>query len=494
MPFLKKFALFVLLPLAVLYALLLIPDAEATPVRTDAGTPFAWNRDTTWHQLEAVYRQARSLDSSALDSLLSFRFLMLELGISKAQTAHRPPGHPVWDSLETAFFEAAPLAAARPQEATRLLDCYNRIRIMVKEQSRAWDMSLPATRRTLYRLLYGMRSAVEEVLLTGNVRDFPPVLSVQNEPSATPQTTLLGIPVHSGDLLVSRGGAEVSALISRGNDYPGNFSHVALLYVDSATRTPYFVEAHIEKGVAVATARQYLDDKKLRFMVLRPRAALPALVADPQLPHRAAATMYHTALERHIPYDFRMEFHDPSAMFCSEVGSYAYRTRGVHLWQAVSTISSPGVVNWLHTFGVENFVTQMPSDLEYDPQLSVVAEWRDPATLLKDHIDNAVMDVLLQSADRGESIGYNGWQLPFVRVIKGYCMLLNLFGEPGIIPEGMSATRALKNNTFVSKHATLKRRTEEAVRHFIADNGYTPPYWQIVSLAENARTVQVNNE
>ena len=116
-------------------------------------------------------------------------------------------------------------------------------------------------------------------------------------------------------------------------------------------------------------------------------------------------------------------------MFCSEVGSYAYRNKGLQLWQGLSTISSQGVVNWLRAFGVEHFVTQMPSDLEYDPQLTVVAEWRDPATLAKDHIDNAVMDVMLENADKGAAVGYKHWMLPIARVIKGWSLLLNTMGS-----------------------------------------------------------------
>lgn len=46
--------------------------------------------------------------------------------------------------------------------------------------------------------------------------------------------------------------------------------------------------------------------------------------------------------------------------------------------------------------------TPEPSDLEYDPQLRVVAEWRDRDTLWQDHLDNAVVDVMLESAERGE--------------------------------------------------------------------------------------------
>ena len=144
--------------------------------------------------------------------------------------------------------------------------------------------------------MYGMRAAVEEVLLQADTLNFNPVQFVKEEPSATPSTLLQGIRVHSGDLLVSRGGAEVSAFISRGNDYPGNFSHVALLHV-SEDGNASFIEAHIEKGVAIATAEEYLKDKKLRFMVLRPRADLAQLKENPLLPHQAA-TSHHIYKQR----------------------------------------------------------------------------------------------------------------------------------------------------------------------------------------------------
>jgi hypothetical protein len=278
----------------------------------------------------------------------------------------------------------------------------------------------------------------------------------------------------------------VSALISRGNDYPGNFSHIALIYVDEKTNQPYLIEAHIEKGVAIASVAQYEHDKKLRFMVMRPRADLPLMLADSMLPHKAAKKIFDEANRRHIRYDFKMNFNDTTEMFCSEVASYAYRTRGLQVWKYPSTISSQGVVNWLHDFGVENFVTQMPSDLEYDPQLTVVAEWRDPATLFKDHIDNAVMDALLEKANKGEQIDYNTWQLPIVRVIKGYCVIKTLFGKTGMIPEGMSATKALKNQTFVAMHVKTKSKTMKLADDFIKEYGYRPPYWQLVKFAEKA--------
>jgi len=218
-------------------------------------------------------------------------------------------------------------------------------------------------------------------------------------------------------------------------------------------------------------------------MVLRLRNDLPVMQKDPLLPHKAAKAMYAEAQQRHIPYDFKMDYYDTSAMFCSEVASYAYKKQGVLLWQHISTISSPGVVNWLHDFGVVHFVTQMPSDLEYDPQLAVVAEWRDDETLFKDHIDNAAMDALLEKADSGQTISYNRWMLPVVRILKGYCWVKNRFGQEGLIPEGMNATRALKNQTFVAMHETVSNYTLQKADAFFKEKGYRPPYWQLVTFA-----------
>lgn len=482
----KKIALRTLLALIILYCLLLIPDSKQKLPTQPAGKPFAWNQDSMWHALEKTFSDAKQAPGQTIDS-------SIKMLLTQQQSLHQYISSKQISEADTSlkqllqnYFRLAPLVAAMPHYRDSFIHIYNSNRNEVKQQSQHWNMNSAAVRNTIYELLYGMRAAAEEVLLQTADKPFEAAINVKYEAASSPYTTIFGIAVHSGDLLVSRGGAEVSALISRGNNYPGNFSHVAMIYVDEKS-TPYLIEAHIEKGVAISSAEQYIKDKKLRFMVLRPRADLPALKADPLLPHKAAKYAYDEAMKRHIPYDFKMNFYDSTALFCSEVASYAYRKQGVQLWQALSTISSQGVVNWLSDFGVENFVTQMPSDLEYDSQLSVVAEWRNPETLMKDHIDNAVMDVLLEEADKGKQITYAHWQLPFVRIIKLWCIIQNAFGKPGIIPEGMNATRALKNQTFVAMYNNLREKTRESVSVFFAEKHYQPPYWQIISLARSAQ-------
>jgi hypothetical protein len=316
---------------------------------------------------------------------------------------------------------------------------------------------------------------------------FPVLVKKSDAPSQTPAADVRNVKIHSGDILVSRGGAPTSALIARGNDYPGNFSHIAFVYVDPGTHEAKIVESHIEIGVVVSTVEEYLKDKKLRVMLLRPRADLPQIMKDPMLPHKAAEFAYKRANEEHIPYDFAMDYKDHSKLFCSEVASAAYEQFGVHLWAGISRISSPGLRRWLSSFGVRHFETQEPSDLEYDPQLTVVAEWRDQATLKKDHYDNAVTEVMLEGAEKGDELSYQWYLLPLARTVKGYSVIMNLFGRTGPVPEGMSATAALRTQYYDKRHGAIKERLSLKADQFKADHGYAPPYWQLVKLARKAK-------
>ena len=341
------------------------------------------------------------------------------------------------------------------------------------------DCEMPISKR---RADHGGRAAVEEVMLQQPSAVTPLVLDAPVA-SATPRAVVQGVTLHSGDILVSRGGYPTSALIARGNDYAGNFSHIALVHIDATSGGVSVIEAHIELGVAITTAEGYLADKKLRVMVLRPRPDLPALVADPQLPHKAAQVMLDRARREHIPYDFAMDYADPARLFCSEVASQGYLAQGLTLWMGTSTISRPGLRQWLASFGVQHFETQEPSDLEYDPQLAVVAEWRDPAALFEDHVDNAVTDVMLEGADRGDRLRYAWYQLPVARLLKGWSWLREQTGGVGPIPEGMAPAAALRNRSYNARHdalaADLLRRAEE----WRAAQGYPPPYWMLLQLA-----------
>ena len=474
------------------YCLLLAPDSE-TPIEAAVAKPaqnqpFAWNRDDFWRALETKFLEIRRLGCGEFQQRTDENFARADRHLQDLTGRSVRSDDPILGDLEAAIFEMAPCIAACPARLAAFSDLVNRMRLEIKRQSSRWDMADPRTRTIVYRLLYGGRAAVEEALLQAPPQyQLPALVEGRDEPSKTPWAGILGVKIHSGDILISRGGAATSALIARGNDYAGNFSHIALVYVHPKTHLASIIESHIERGLAVSSPEVYLHDVKLRVMVLRLRSDLPGLAADPLLPHRAAESALNRAEREHVPYDFAMDIADAGKMFCSEVAFTAYRPFGINLWMSLSQISSPGLRRWLAGFGVRNFATQEPSDLEYDPQLQIVAEWRDLETLRKDHLDNAVTEVLLDGANSGDPLRYDRYLLPFARLTKGYSWILNRVGLVGPIPEGMSATEALRNRWYTNRHAAIKAAVMEEAARFEREHRYTPPYWRLVDMARRAK-------
>ena len=180
-----------------------------------------------------------------------------------------------------------------------------------------------------------------------------------------------------------------------------------------------------------------------------------------------------------------MHYQDPSKKFCSEVASAPYADVGVQLWEGLTTMSSRGTTAWLSALGVEQFETHGPSDLEYDPKLVVVAEWRDQEALFDDHVDNAVIDAMLEGAERGDTIDYNYRYLPMARIMKAYSRLLNAAGKHGPVPEGMGATTALRSKWLDEQHAAIKAEVLKQVAAFREEHSYEPPYWQLFAMARS---------
>jgi hypothetical protein len=473
-----------ILSVVLLYLLLLIPLDNDQPLPKGNKAPFSWSRDSLWKSLELKFLSANVEGCNKIKSTIDSLLTDSEILLKEISSVASDPSDEKFITLENNIFNIAPLIPVCNQNFPDYINFYSNLRKVVKEQSRNWNMNSTEVKNTLYRLLYGNRIAIEEIMLQLPEKQVASLISGVDEPSSTPSSDMLDLKIHSGDILVSRGGAPTSALIARGNDYPGNFSHIALVHIDEKTKFISIIESHIERGVTVSSLEEYLNDKKLRIMVLRLRSDL--ISDNPMLPHLAAEYSLAEAKKKHIPYDFKMDITENEKQFCSEVASSAYKKFGIILWTGVSTISSTGTRNWLAAFGVKYFETQEPSDLEYDSQVSVVAEWRDPETLYKDHLDNAVTDVMLEEADSGKVLTYEWYILPIGRVMKFYSFILNVFGSEGPVPEGMSAEAALKNVNYSNTHDQIKSKLIILADQFKILNGYTPPYWELVNLARQA--------
>ena len=253
----------ILLMLVTLYLLLLIPSGDKTPPKMADKQPFAWSQDSLWESLEKEFIAAKEMDCLENLEKIDTAMTAIHQFLDEITQDTLAPDAVQFALLERQFFQLGPQIGACESRLTEYMKLFSRIRKVVKNQSVHWDMKQPKTRNTIYRLLYGGRAGVEELMLQANPENIPAMLIGTNEPSQTPSIDIMGIQAHSGDMLVSRGGAPTSALISRGNDYPGNFSHVSLLHVDENSGKASIVESWIEKGVFINDFDSYLNDKKI---------------------------------------------------------------------------------------------------------------------------------------------------------------------------------------------------------------------------------------
>ncbi|MDT8375809.1 MAG: YiiX/YebB-like N1pC/P60 family cysteine hydrolase [Mariprofundaceae bacterium] len=418
------------------------------------------------HQFDSIEMKGRK----ALDHLGYESSIMPDMEISE---------------LSEAQFRMGAIAAAHPKLLKRLQAFTTAVRQRVVTLAHRWQADTQHIQQALYRLIYGGRAAVEEAWIQSGSAALPELIHLAQVASESPSVVIHGVRVHSGDILLSRAGAPTSALISRGNDYHGNFSHVAMAYVDNSTHEGSVIEAHIEAGTVISSVDQYFEDKKQRILVLRMREGHPKLTGNPDLAHDAAASMYKRVAEKRIPYDFAMNFKNDRKLFCSEVPFHGYRGQGVDLWKIKTVMSSPGLRRWLADMGVRYFETLAPSDVDYDPQLVAVAEWRDLEVLKADRIDNAIMDVLLEEAEKGLSLGYPKYKMPLAGVVKLWSRVQALLGFDRAIPKGMGTTTALKVNALMEKvFPLLRERLVKAEAAFRERRGYLPPYWSLLELAD----------
>ena len=91
-----------------------------------------------------------------------------------------------------------------------------------------------------------------------------------------------------------------------------------------------------------------------------------------------------------------------------------------------------------------------------------------------------------ESVEQGAAFGYPLWSLPLARLAKGYSWVLNRFGAVGPVPEGMSATVALRARWLVARHEVLKQSVIERSRAFQQQHGYRAPFWRLFTFAQEA--------
>jgi|TARA_Y100000310_G_scaffold343685_1_gene452471 hypothetical protein len=194
--------------------------------------------------------------------------------------------------------------------------------------------------------------------------------------------------LQSGDVLLSRGNAYTSAAIARMGDNDTQFSHLSLVYTDEDRET-YTIESWIEVGLFVKRYKEgHYGDGHARVVVYR--------YEDATLAHRAAKYMYDLVRQKGsepIPYDFRMDVDDPSALFCAEVVSQGFKNASdgdVVIPLITTQFPLPGG-DFREEIGIAFAGGFTPADIEIDPRFDLVAEWKDYSKLYDSHLKDAVL-------------------------------------------------------------------------------------------------------
>jgi hypothetical protein len=231
-----------------------------------------------------------------------------------------------------------------------------------------------------------------------------------NDKIATPRAFDLRTQLKSGDILLSRGAAFTSAAIARIGNADSQFSHLALVHVDDITGRISIIEAHIELGVVVNSLDKYLADGKVRAALYR--------YPDAQLAKRAAEIMLGTLIMRkaitgeNIPYDFALDAKNHDNFFCSEVVSYAFEqaSRGAVQLPAFESRLDQTSEAFLDLLGVTARETFLPGDVEVDPRLELVAEWRDLTRTKDVRMKDAILTKMYEWMSRDGYVLKGNWK------------------------------------------------------------------------------------
>jgi hypothetical protein len=205
------------------------------------------------------------------------------------------------------------------------------------------------------------------------------------------------IKLQEGDLIIARGFTPLSAMIARLGDVDSQFSHVILVAKNPITGILQTIESYVGTGVDFHEMNWALKNENVRLLVLRGK--------DQVLAKKAASMMWanvnnRTAAE-HIPYDYSLNFNDPSAMSCAEVAKVAWWNASggtFNLPERPSTLSRGK--DLLKRLGIVSGPTFTPGDLEDDSRFDIVGEYRDLRLTRDSRLKDAILTKMLEWMDK----------------------------------------------------------------------------------------------
>ncbi len=276
--------------------------------------------------------------------------------------------------------------------------------------------------RAAFRYARFLEEFITEMYVTKNKQDksthvFDPRDLSQGKMQLMLNPKFAKVEFKTGDILMVRAMSFVSATIARVGDEDGQFSHAAMIYVDNGT--PYVIESLIESGVGITPLKEWRAGHHARTVLYR--------MKDRELAVRAATKLYEVVKKRlaegnPVPYDFKMKTDQHDEIFCAEIVQWALDmvTDGhspiPHYMTEFNEFRNH---NFLYQLTIDEVKTFSPNDLEVEPAVEVVAEWRNyEATRLRRVQDVVLVSILdwmvkkgyvLKSTARSMSMSHIAW-------------------------------------------------------------------------------------
>ena len=197
----------------------------------------------------------------------------------------------------------------------------------------------------------------------------------------------------SGDIIIVRNSSFVSAIISRIGDEDGQFSHAAMLYIDKKGKK-FILESLISKGAVIVPFKEWkrhnLHSRVVLYRYTNPNVAKNAAKRLHQFIEKSHKKKYT------VLYNFKM-IPSHNEFYCSELVQYGYRLAGIkHLPTFPTSFHIISNHPFLKDLTIEAMKAFSPNDVEVEPSVDLVAEWRNYDLTRESRIEDVIQTKVLQ--------------------------------------------------------------------------------------------------
>lgn len=232
-----------------------------------------------------------------------------------------------------------------------------------------------------------------------------PVAMAGGAPYTLANADVEDVSIKTGDVFLQRGNTFISATIARFADEDSNFSHLAIVGEDPQTGKKYVIESEPESGVLPVPLDEWLAKPS-------PVRALQLRYRDETFARKTGVMMYkwiRNLLDQKSTYryDFAMQSHEYSQLYCSEVleAAFDWGSKGkVKVPEFPSSLTKYEGHKFLDQSGITARTVFAPGDIEIDRRFTVVREWRRVARVSDKKSDYVGMTHLTQVRIQDASI------------------------------------------------------------------------------------------